>query len=78
MKVTANYTTPPSEMITISRLKTLLEKDGSSYTADEILLIRDFLYMLANYEFAAYLKEKRRDLEFEQIENNNSQLDEAA
>lgn len=65
-----------AQMLSVSKCKTILEKDGSVYTPEEVLLIRDFLYVLAEHEFSAYLKEKRRDLDFERLDNQ--QLDEAA
>lgn len=66
----------PTQMLSVARCISILEKEGLSHSTEEVLLIRDFLYMLAEYEFAAYLNEKRRDLEF----NNNveQQLNEAA
>lgn len=65
-----------TQMLSLAKCKAILEKEGSSHSTEEVLLIRDFLYMLAEYEFAAYLNEKRRDLEFE---NNAKQpLNEAA
>ncbi len=66
----------PAQMLSVVRCKVILEKDGSVYTPEEILLIRDFLYVLAEYEFSAYLKEKRRDLDFEKFDDQ--QLKEAA
>lgn len=70
----------PTEMISVARFKTMLEKDGSTYSTNEILMIRDFLYMLADYEFSAYLKEKRRDIDYEKIkeEDFEQELNEAA
>lgn len=65
-----------SQMISVSKCKAILEKEGISYTSEEVLLIRDYLYMLAEYEFAAYLKEKLRDLEFNN--GDEQQLNEAA
>lgn len=67
-----------SQMLSIAKIKTVLEKDGSVYTPDEILLIRDFLYTLAEKEFSIYIKEKRRDLEFKLPDNDNPKLEEAA
>ncbi len=69
--------TTQTEMVSVARCKSFLEKDGSSYTTDEVLMIRDFLYMLADHEFSAYLKEKRRDIECKKT-NDESQLKIAA
>lgn len=66
----------PTQMLSVAKCKAILEKDGSVYKPEEILLIRDFLYVLAEHEFSAYLKEKRRDLDFEKLDDQ--QLDEAA
>lgn len=64
------------QMLSVARCKAILEKEGLSHSTEEVLLIRDFLYMLAEYEFAAYLNEKRRDLEFDN--KDEQQLNEAA
>ena len=63
------------EKISLSKCKSMLEKDGSVYTDDEILQIRDFLYKLAEMDYEVFLKMKIRELEFEKIkeaENDNS------
>lgn len=66
----------PAQMVSVARCKTILEKDGSKYSTEEVLLIRDFLQMLAEQEFSVYVKEKRRNIEFEKL--NNEQFDQAA
>jgi len=53
------------EKISLSRCKSVLESDGSKYTDEEVLQIRDFLYMLAELDYQVYLKQKQRELEFE-------------
>lgn len=70
----------PTEMISVARCKTLLEKDGSTYSTNEILMIRDFLYMLADHEVSVYLKEKQRDIDYEKTQgaDNQQELKKAA
>lgn len=53
------------EKISLSRCKSVLESDGSKYTNEEVLEIREFLYMLAELDYQVYLKQKLRELEFE-------------
>jgi len=53
------------EKISLSRCKSVLESDGSKYTNEEVLEIREFLYMLAELDYQVYLKQKQRELEFE-------------
>jgi hypothetical protein len=66
------------EKISLSKCKSILQKDGSVYTDDEILEIRDFLYKLAEMDYEVFLKMKIRDMEFEkskEAENNNSETE---
>lgn len=62
------------ELIPISKCKTILQKDGSQYTDEEVTQIREFLYKLAEMDYQIFLKQKLRDQEFEnekqQTENN--------
>ena len=53
------------EKISLSKCKSVLESDGSKYTNEEVLEIREFLYMLAELDYQVYSKEKQRELEFE-------------
>ncbi|MBC7694482.1 MAG: hypothetical protein H7141_03450 [Burkholderiales bacterium] len=53
------------EKISLSKCKTVLESDGSKYTNEEVLEIREFLYMLAELDYQVYLKQRQRELEFE-------------
>jgi len=53
------------EKISLSKCKSVLESDGSKYTNEEVLEIREFLYMLAELDYQVYLKQKQRELEFE-------------
>lgn len=52
------------EKISLSKCKSVLESDGSRYSNEEILEIREFLYMLAELDYEVYLKQKFRELEF--------------
>lgn len=53
------------EKISLSKCKAVLESDGSKYTNEEVLEIREFLYMLAELDYQVYLKQKTREVEFE-------------
>jgi hypothetical protein len=53
------------EKISLSKCKSVLESDGSKYTNEEVLEIREFLYKLAELDYQVYLKQKQRELEFE-------------
>lgn len=55
----------PVEKISLSKCKSILESDGSKYSDEEVLQIRDYLYMLAELDYEVYLKQKKRELEFE-------------
>ena len=54
------------EKLSLSRCKSILENDGSKYSNEEILEIRDFLFKLAGLDYEVFLKQKLRDLEFEE------------
>lgn len=49
------------EKMSLLRCKSILERDGSSYSDEEILEIREFLYTLAELDYEVYLKRKLRD-----------------
>ena len=53
------------EKISLSKCKSVLEKDGSKYSNEEILEIREFLYKMADLDYEVFLKQKIRDKEFE-------------
>lgn len=55
----------PVEKISLSKCKSILESDGSKYSDEEVSQIRDYLYMLAELDYEVYLKQKKRELEFE-------------
>ncbi|MDI1354217.1 MAG: hypothetical protein PSX36_04840 [bacterium] len=54
------------EKISLSRCKSVLESDGSKYSNEEILEIREFLYKMADLDYEVFLKQKIRDKEFEE------------
>jgi hypothetical protein len=55
----------PVEKISLSKCKSVLESDGSKYTDEEVLQIRDYLYMLAEIEHEVYMRKRIREKEFE-------------
>lgn len=61
------------EKTSLSRCKSVLESDGSKYTNEEVLEIREFLYMLAELDYQVYLKQKQRELEFENAEQKTEE-----
>lgn len=66
------------EKISLSKCKSVLESDGSKYTNEEVLEIREFLYMLAELDYQVYLKQKQRELEFEKEKNEEEDYKQAA
>ena len=68
----------PVEKISLSKCKSVLESDGSKYTDEEVLQIRDFLYMLAELDYKVYLKQKERELEFENEKQKTEDFKQAA
>lgn len=54
------------EKISLSKCKSVLEKDGSKYSNEEILEIREFLYKMADLDYEVFFKQKIRDKEFEE------------
>lgn len=61
------------EKISLNKCKSVLEKDGSNYSNEELLEIRTFLYLLANLDYEVYLKEKIREQEFEEIKQKTKE-----
>lgn len=57
------------EKMSLSKCKSALQKDGSVYSDEEVLKIRDFLYRLAEIEYEAFQRHKLRDLEFEKLKS---------
>ncbi len=52
------------EKVSLKKCKETLEKDGSTYTDQEVIEIREFLYMLAELDYKAFLKHQTREKEF--------------
>ena len=65
-----------SEKISLSKCKTILQKDGSVYTDEDIIEIRDFLYKLAEMDYEVFLKLKKKEETFER-ENKEKILNES-
>lgn len=61
------------ENISLSKCKSILQKDGSVYTEEEILKIKTFLFQLAEMDYAVFLKLKLRELEFEKLKEEAKQ-----
>jgi hypothetical protein len=51
------------EKISLSKCKSILQKDGSVYTDEEVSQIRDFLYMLAELDYKVFLKTQKKGVE---------------
>ena len=58
-----------TEKVSLSKCKTILQKDGSVYTNEEVSQIRDFLYMLAELEYNAFMKNQKRESELKEIKS---------
>ena len=57
------------EKISIAECRSILQKDGSSYSDNEVLEVREFLYRLAEMEYEVFLKS---------INEENTELNQAA
>jgi hypothetical protein len=66
------------EKISVGKCKSILEKDGSIYSEQEIVEIREFLYLLAELDYDVYLKLKLRDKQFKDKKENNENFKRAA
>jgi len=66
------------EKISLNKCKTVLESDGSRYSNEEVMEIREFLYMLADLDYKVYLKQKQREYEFENDKQINEEIKLAA
>lgn len=60
------------EKVSLKKCKSLLESDGSIYSEQEVIEIRDFLYMLAELDYGVYEKHKKREAEFQKDKENCS------
>ena len=62
-----------TENISLSKCKSILQKDGSIYTDEQIIEIKNFLYKLAEMDFSIFLKQKQRDVEFKKTKEDKAQ-----
>ncbi len=58
------------EKISLKKCRATLERGALNYTDDEVLEIREFLYLIAELDYEIYSKEKLRELEFKQEKQN--------
>lgn len=63
------------EKLSLSKCKSVLDKDGSKYSNEEILEIREFLYKLADLDYEVFLKQKVRELEFAEAKEKSEEED---
>lgn len=66
------------ERISLGKCKSILESDGSIYSEQEIVEIREFLYLLAELDYDVYLKQKLRDNQFKNKKENDENFKRAA
>ena len=57
----------PSDTISLARCKSILQKDGSVYTDEQVIEIKNFLFKLAEMDYSIFLKQKLRALEFKKL-----------
>ena len=62
-----------NEKISLAQCKKGLESDGSKYTDKEVILIRDFLYRMAEWDYQVYLKLKAHEEEFKKEKEKQKQ-----
>jgi hypothetical protein len=60
------------EKISLLKCRSILQSDGSVYTDQDIIEIRDFLYKLAEMDYEVFLKLKQRELEFEKEKHQST------
>jgi hypothetical protein len=63
------------EKISLNKCKSVLESDGSKYSDEEVLEIREFLYKLAELDYRVFLKHKQREAEFEKEKQKREEGD---
>ena len=59
-----------------SKCKSILQKDGSVYTDEQVIEIKNFLYKLAEMDYSIFLKQKMRELEFKKIKEEQDSIKE--
>ena len=52
-----------TEKISLKKCKTILQKDGSVYTDEEVFQIRDFIYKMAELDYEVFQKTKQKEAE---------------
>jgi hypothetical protein len=57
------------EKFSLTKCRAVLHKDGSHNSDEEVLQIRDFLYMLAELDYEVHLKQALREQEFASEKN---------
>lgn len=67
-----------SEKISLIKCRLILEKDGSRYSDEEVLEIREFLYMLAELDYEVYLRRKVKEKNQKDRNDDNESFKEAA
>ena len=60
----------------LSKCKTILQKDGSVYTDEQVIEIKNFLYKLAEMDYSIFLKQKMRELEFKKLKEEQNLIQE--
>ena len=60
----------------LSKCKSILQKDGSVYTDEQVIEIKNFLYKLAEMDYRIFLKQKMRELEFKKIKEEQDSINE--
>jgi hypothetical protein len=56
----------------LSKCKSILQKDGSVYTDEQVIEIKNFLYKLAEMDYSIFLKQKTRELEFKKLKEEQN------
>lgn len=56
----------------LSKCKSILQKDGSVYTDEQVIEIKNFLYKLAEMDYSIFLKQKIRELEFKKLKEEQN------
>jgi hypothetical protein len=60
----------------LSKCKSILQKDGSVYTDEQVIEIKNFLYKLAEMDYSIFLKQKMRELEFKKLKEEQNLIHE--
>lgn len=60
----------------LSKCKSILQKDGSVYTDEQVIEIKNFLYKLAEMDYSIFLKQKMRELEFKKTQEEQDSIKE--